>query len=363
MSTALRPLREHWISALCRHLQHNAAPMVRIVVAGVQGSTPRDPGACMLICETETQGTIGGGNLEWQAMQAARALLAADVSFPSVRVQNLVLGRELGQCCGGVVQLWLERFTPADLPLLQRAAIEISGGMPSVITTELSQGRITRRLEHSGANLREATLHAGICLSSTREDTAMLSERIQFLDHAAVQLYGAGHVGQALIRVFADLPFQVTWIDPRPELLPDRVPDNVRARCTDSPVEEVSAAPSDARHIVMTHDHALDYAICRAVLAREDFRWLGLIGSKSKAARFRSRLLREGVSPQAIQRLVCPIGVPGVTSKWPSAIATAIAAQLLQDIGSTTNTHAGPASETCSPRDCSECAANRGIHS
>ena len=146
MSTWLRPLREHWISALCRHLEHNAAPMVRIVVAGVQGSAPRDPGACMLICETETQGTIGGGNLECQAVGAARALLAANVCLPSVRVRNLVLGRELGQCCGGVVQLWLERFTPADLPLLQQAAAEISGGMPSVITTELSQGRVTRRL-------------------------------------------------------------------------------------------------------------------------------------------------------------------------------------------------------------------------
>ena len=242
------------------------------------------------------------------------------------------------------------------------AGLVATGGMPSVITTELSQGRITRRLEHSGANLREATLHAGICFSSTREDTAMLSERIQLLD-AAVQLYGAGHVGQAMIRIFADLPFQVTWIDPRLELLPDRLPDNVRAKCTDSPVEEVSAAPPTARHIVMTHDHALDYAICRAVLARGDFLWLGLIGSKSKAARFRSRLLREGAAPQAIQRLVCPTGVPGVTSKLPTANAIPIAAQLLQDAGSTTNTHAGPAAEACSPRDCSECAANRRIHS
>jgi xanthine dehydrogenase accessory factor len=363
MSTWLRPLREHWISALCRHLGHSAAPMVRIVVAGVRGSSPRDPGASMLICDTETLGTIGGGNLEWQAVGAARALLAADGSLPSVRVRNLVLGRELGQCCGGVVQLWLERFTPADLPLLQRAATEISSGTPSVITTELSQGRVTRRLERRGANLREATLHAGICFSSMQEDTVMLSERIQLVDPAAVWLYGAGHVGQALIRVLADLPFQITWIDPRPELLPDSLPDNVRVVSTDSPVEEVSTAPPTARHIVMTHDHALDYAICRAVLARDDYLWLGLIGSKSKAARFRSRLLREGVASRSIQRLVCPIGVPGVSSKWPTAIAVAIAAQLLQDAGATMSTHVDPTGDACSPRDCSECAANRGIHS
>jgi xanthine dehydrogenase accessory factor len=237
----------------------------------------------------------------------------------------------------------MERFTPADLPLLQRAATEISRGTPSVITTELSQGRVTRRLERGGANLQEAPLH----FSSTKEDFAMLSERIQLNDQAAVWLYGAGHVGQALIRVFADLPFQVTWIDPRPDLLPDRLPDNVRAVCAESPVEEVSSAPPSARHIVMTHDHALDYGICRAVLARDDFLWLGLIGSKSKAARFRSRLLRDGVAPEVMQRLVCPIGVPGVTSKWPAAIAVAIAAQLLQDFGPVTHIHAGPSGTTC----------------
>ncbi len=359
MSTWLRQLREHWLSAVCRHLELMATPIVRVVVAGVQGSAPRDPGACMLICDSDTQGTIGGGNLEWQAVEAARALLAAEVCLPPVRVRHLVLGRELGQCCGGVVQLWLERFTPADLPLLQRAAAEISSGASSVITTELSRGCLTRRLGRGDAHLQETPLQ----FCSTHEDSAMLAERIQLDAHAPVWLYGAGHVGQALIRVFADLPFQVTWIDSRPDLLPDRLPDNVLAVCAESPAEEVCNAPRFARHIVMTHDHALDYGICRAVLARADFLWLGLIGSKSKAARFRSRLLRDGVAPEAVQRLVCPIGVPGVSSKWPTAIAVAIAAQLLQDLGTATHIDAGPGRETCSLSDCSECATARGIHS
>jgi xanthine dehydrogenase accessory factor len=357
----LRPLRDHWTGAVRRHLEQSESPMVRIAVAGVRGSAPREPGACMLISENETQGTIGGGNLEWQALGAARALLAADASLPAVRVRRLVLGRELGQCCGGVVQLWLERFTRADLPLLRSAAEAISGGAVAVITTELSECRVTRRI------MLEAGMQPHICFSTTDEYNAILSERIQ-LDTAPVRLYGAGHVGQALIRVLAELPFEITWIDARAELFPDDLPDNVRLRYSDSPIDEVSTAPIDARHLVMTHDHALDYAICHAILARNDFHWLGLIGSKSKGARFRSRLLRDGIAPERIRRLVCPIGVAGVASKWPAAIAIGVAAQLLQDAGTTSDAHTGaprksPEDEECSLRECSGCSPVRGSHS
>jgi xanthine dehydrogenase accessory factor len=361
----LRPLRDHWTGAVRKHLEQSESAMVRILVAGVRGSAPREPGACMLISENETQGTIGGGNLEWQAVAAARALLAADASLPSARVRRLVLGRELAQCCGGVVQLWLERFTRADLPLLRSSAEAISDGAFAVITTELSECRVTRRLARAGAILSEAGMQAGICFSSTDEYNAILSERIQ-LDTAPVWLYGAGHVGQALIRVLADLPFEITWIDGRAELFPDELPDNVRPRYSDSPMDEVSTAPIDARHLVMTHDHALDYALCHAILARNDFHWLGLIGSKSKGARFRSRLLRDGIAPESIRRLVCPIGVAGVTSKWPAAIAIGVAAQLLQDAGAASHTlpcTPPKPNEECSLRECSGCSPVRGSHS
>jgi xanthine dehydrogenase accessory factor len=179
-------------------------------------------------------------------------------------------------------------------------------------------------------------------------------------------LYGAGHVGQALIRVLAELPFEVTWIDSRPELLPAGLPDNVHPLCADAPLTTVPLAPAATRFLVMTHDHALDYGLCRAILERGDLAWLGLIGSKSKGARFRSRLARDGLTPEAIRRLICPIGVEGVESKWPAAIAVGVAAQLLRTPGlspaadSRQLTARAPPpdpTEICPPGGCAACTS------
>jgi xanthine dehydrogenase accessory factor len=280
----------------------------------------------MLVSRAGIHGTIGGGNLEWQAMQAAQSLLLAATETSPVALRRLVLGRELGQCCGGVVQLWLERFTPRDLPLLRRATgVAAAGGCAAIVTELSGQGIVRRRLEQGPARYPPLQFAAG-------RDTTILIEPLAS-GHAALWLYGAGHVGQALIRVLAELPFDVTWIDARAELLPAPLPDNVRPLCPPAPVNTVALAPAGVRFLVMTHDHALDYSLCRAILERGDFTSLGLIGSKSKGARFRSRLARDGLTQDAICRLVCPIGVAGVVSKWPAAIAVGVAAQLLQGPG------------------------------
>jgi xanthine dehydrogenase accessory factor len=268
-------MRLDWPSALARSLEKSSAPVVRVVIAQVKGSAPREPGACMLVSHDEVEGTIGGGHLEWEAMRAAFELLA-DVEGPKVRVWSVILGRELSQCCGGSIQLRLERFTRADLPFLRNISGVVSKGRP------------------------------------------------------ILWLYGAGHVGQALIRVISDLPFDVTWVDSRAQLLPDDLPENIHALHVAEPVSVVATAPVNACHLVMTHDHALDYTLCRAILNRGEFAWLGLIGSHSKGAKFRSRLAREGFAPGTIARLVSPIGVGAVESKWPAAIAITVAAQLLQ---------------------------------
>ena len=295
----LRPLEGSWPSALCQLLETEPAA-IRVVVAAIRGSAPREAGACMLVSARDTLGTIGGGRLEWRAIEAARELLA-DVAGPNGRIDNFILGPDLGQCCGGVVQISLERFTRGDRPLLEEAA------------------------------------------RSTQPTTTRL------------WLYGAGHVGQALVRVLADLPFQVTLIDERAELLPEDVPANVRTWHAARPVESLHSASPGLRYLVMTHDHALDYALCKAILDRNDFAWLGLIGSKSKGARFRSRLAREGVPAERIARLTCPIGVDGVDSKWPAAIAVAVAAQLLQCSDATETPPADPAPTLCQGRDCRTC--------
>jgi hypothetical protein len=148
----------------------------------------------------------------------------------------------------------------------------------------------------------------------------------------AVWLYGAGHVGQALARILAELPLRLTWIDSRAELFPETLGGGVRILHDTDSVASVSEAPVGAYFIVMSHSHPLDFALCHALLERNDFAWLGLIGSASKAARFRSRLRRAGLGPDVIGKLVCPIGVDGIESKWPAAIAVAVAAQLMQRI-------------------------------
>jgi xanthine dehydrogenase accessory factor len=304
----LRPMRLDWPSALTRILEKTSAPVVRVVIAQVKGSAPREPGACMLVSREEVAGTIGGGHLEWEALRAAFELLA-DGDGPKVRVWSAILGRELSQCCGGSVQLRLERFTRADLPFLRNISGVVAKGRP------------------------------------------------------VLWLYGAGHVGQALVRVISDLPIDVTWVDSRAQLLPVDLPENIRTWHVAEPVSVVATAPANACHLIMTHDHALDYTLCREVLLRREFAWLGLIGSHSKGTKFRSRLAREGFAPETIARLVSPIGAGAVGSKWPAAIAITVAAQLLQVFESI----AGPAQalpaasdSLCLVTDCAQCPSAGG---
>jgi len=312
-----------WPRLACARLAQDGV-VARVVVAEVLGSAPREAGACMLVSRDSVTGTIGGGSLEWQAISAARELFDAPYAGPAVRTRRLTLARDAGQCCGGVVQLWIERFTPADLPILRRAADAADSPTPATLSTEITPSGVTRSL--SGAGGAPPRVH----FEQADEGHATLVERLDST-RPPLWLYGAGHVGQALVRTLADLPFDVTWIDSRPELFPATTPARVHVLETQDPAAAASGAPSTARHIVMTHDHAIDYALCHSILSRNEFAWLGLIGSISKGARFRSRLRREGVPQERIDRLVCPIGLTDIRSKLPAAIAIGVAAQLLLD--------------------------------
>jgi xanthine dehydrogenase accessory factor len=327
----LAQLEGHWIEAACAHLSRHPA-VVRVTVIALRGSAPREAGATMLVDPLGTVGSIGGGRLEWQATLAARELLGIRDAV-SVRIADLILGPDLGQCCGGRVELWLERLTRDDLPWLLRAARSVLRSRdhrgethkPSfVVVTEFSGGVASHRLQRStpGAvslNLRRAaggnlTLHEPLAGERPR-----------------LWVFGAGHVGQALVKLLSELAiFDITWVDSRPELLPADLDGCVTTQSCANPMELVEAAPADTRYVVLTHDHALDYELCRSILRRGDSSWLGLIGSASKAARFRSRLLRDGISGETLSTLTCPIGIPGIASKLPASIAISIAAQLLQ---------------------------------
>lgn len=370
-------LHDNWPREACRVLERSQTAVVRVLIAATRGSSPREPGTNMLVLRDGALGTIGGGNLEWQALRYARTMLDRAVEMPPIQLIRMVLGPDLGQCCGGVVHLWLERLTPADLPRLLEIARRVASDRAATVATELSAGGVGRRmLEHGSGDWQRARaeLHddfskvldpgtpAAIQLGRGGGGHSILLERIE-VHRAALWLYGAGHVGQALVRVLEGLPFDITWLDSRQELLPTPLSDNVRALHAPMPDSTVMLAPPHVRFLVMTHEHALDYALCREILRRDDFAWLGLIGSKSKGARFRSRLRREGTPPGLVARLVCPIGVQGVHSKSPAAIAVAVAAQLLQGLGSASVTAvesspitAVALSGDCSP-DCAGCRA------
>lgn len=271
-----------WLNTLVRRLDAEAA-VVSVVVAATRGSAPREPGACMLVGATDTDGTcridgtIGGGNLEWQAIRIARDMLR-EPGAEARRVDRFSLGATLGQCCGGAVELRFERHAQADREALLR-------------------------------RLRE----------EPRPQATPL------------WLFGAGHVGNALVRVLGGLPFRVTWVDGREGVFPPSMPDNVYILRSDVPESEVPGAPAGAFYLVLTHSHDLDYEIVRAIL-RRDFAWAGLIGSETKARRFRQRLAAQGTAGDRIARLVSPIGIAGIDSKLPGAIAVSVAAQLQQEL-------------------------------
>ena len=345
----LRSISGDWPSAVCSALEWEAV-VVRVVVAEARGSTPREPGTCMVVGLERVIGTIGGGHLEWEATQFAREIASHAGTRNAACALRLVLASQLGQCCGGVVELWLERFTRADLPLLRNASQAARSGQPVLMASALADGRVTRRVVRAGTpaflppKLRpvaEALLgidsrervhlsRAGRAVQgASEEEDGMLLERLDAAS-TSLWLYGAGHVGQALVRALAELPIAVTWIDSRADIFPRALPDNVRAVQTQAAVQMAAVAPPGVRHLVMTHDHGLDYELCRAILQHDDFSWLGLIGSASKGARFRSRLRKDGVADTVLRRLVCPIGVDGVEGKAPGVIAIAVAAQILQ---------------------------------
>ena len=291
-----------------------------VTVASVRGSAPREAGARMVVGpDGGFRGTIGGGELEWRAMGAARAALARDVPFAAVT--RFALGPDLGQCCGGSVRVLNEVIGRDRLDAIRALAAREAAG-PFGTSGRIGQRSVERTID-------EGLPPEGPAVEIEGDRVV---ERFRDLRHP-VWLFGAGHVGRALMLALAPLPFDVTWIDERDGAFPAAVPANVHPIRSADAAAEVGRAPSDAGIVVMTHHHPLDLAIVHAALAAERFDYVGLIGSASKRARF-TRLLRDaGVPESRIEGLVCPIGMPSIRSKHPAAIATGIAAQLLERTG------------------------------
>lgn len=286
-AAALRRAAAQWLAA------GRAAMLVQVLAA--RGSVPRPPGTRMLVAADEVLGTIGGGHLEWRAIDAARARLAAGPDESAHEVvdkandeandepidepvdEAIALGPTLGQCCGGTLVLRTQRLTRAQLEAWPRAQPRFS-----------------------------------------------------------LQLYGAGHVGRAIVALLEGLDCRAQWIDARAAEFPAAPSAPHIERVCVEPVEaEVATAPPGAFYLVLTHSHDLDLRITEAILRRGDFAYLGLIGSKSKRARFQHRFEARGLPPELLARITCPIGVEGIEGKEPEVIAIAVVAQLLRQAART----------------------------
>ncbi len=289
-----------------------------VTLARVQGSSPREAGARMVVRPSGGfHGTIGGGALEWAAIEAARQALASGRARAQRR--SLALGPELAQCCGGRVDWRIETFDRRDAEPLGALAAAEAEGAGSLVARLGEDGRVERRIDRArpGGRLTES-------LAQAHEWIEPIGESAR-----AVYLFGAGHVGRALALALAPLPFVVRWIDSRREAFPARVPANVALLHVPEPATALDAAPEGALIVVMTHSHAIDLDIVAAALRAEKFGYVGLIGSATKRARFLRQMRDAGLTEAMLERLVCPIGVAGVAGKDPAVIAAATAAQLL----------------------------------
>ena len=263
----------NWISGLT-DLQTQGEACVLVTIIEELGSTPRNAGSKMVVSAERIFDTIGGGHLEYKAMEIAREMLAS--RSQNTRLERFSLGASLGQCCGGVNVLL---FEPMGLP------------------------------------------------------------------QAQIAVFGAGHVGRALVPLLASLPCRVRWIDSREQEFPAQIPDGVRQIVADEPLDEVDQLPKGSYCIVMTHNHQLDLELSAAILKRGDFAYLGLIGSKTKRVKFEHRLRDRGFDPAVLQRMRCPMGLSEVKGKLPIEIAVSIAAEVI----ATYNTNFGQHSAGAEP--------------
>ncbi|MGC1429088.1 MAG: xanthine dehydrogenase accessory protein XdhC [Albidovulum sp.] len=294
--------RDHLIQMV-----HRMGRVARVVIASNAGSTPREVGAAMLVWDTGQDGTIGGGALEYEAAARARqALTLGD------RLDKVSLGPNIGQCCGGAVVLLTEIWDETRLSTLDDAVIRpmpgTHGDKPLKVANRL-------RMARNGTRPLIAEAIQGWMIEPI---TAPKRE---------IWIWGAGHVGRAVIGVLHPLPeLKLVWIDTDPSRFPD-VPAGIVQRMAPNPADLITEAPEHAEHLIVTFSHALDLELCHRLLTH-GFGRTGLIGSGTKWARFQSRLAALGHSSAQISRIQCPIGDPGL-GKHPQAIAIGIATQIL----------------------------------
>lgn len=288
-----------------------------VTLLEVRGSSPREAGARMVIrADGRFSGTIGGGALEWRALAEAQKLMRKAPEGAG-RLLRQVLGPDLGQCCGGRVMLLIEAFSTADLGwIAPLAGLEASRPVHTRGWRD-QRGVFCRAIASDAATAGSALLVDGV-----------LEECFGVMP-TSLLLFGAGHVGRALVLVLAPLPVTTRWIDPRRGEFPDVFPANATPVAADDPVSEIANAPVGSVLLAVTHSHALDLALVAAGLRNPAIAQIGVIGSATKRARFVSQLVRAGFDPREAGRMHCPIGIGALASKEPAVIALGIAIQIM----------------------------------
>jgi len=347
---------DDWLEAALR------APAVLVTVAIVEGSVPREPGAKMVVTRDGLAGTIGGGHLEHRAIDMARSMLEEG---GAARLERFALGPSLGQCCGGIAHLVFELADHAQMALLDQRRNEDTWRLvgwtapPSTRSTDAGENdgadvpTVVERVDGKPASRGPVHPTAlfdgagrpllgdltppfdrtrGTHVFTDADGRRWLADAV-FAPRAHLMLFGAGHVGAAIVRALAELPCRVTWVDERDDMFPAAVPANVTVEATDTPEALVAGAAPGTTFLVMTHSHALDLRLSIAILSRplvgQHGDWFGLIGSDTKRRQFEHRLRERGIASERIAAMVCPIGLPGIAGKAPAVIAVGVAAQLL----------------------------------
>jgi xanthine dehydrogenase accessory factor len=321
-----------WIDELT-DLAAAGDPAVLVTVAGIRGSAPREIGAKMIVTAAQTIGTIGGGQLEYQSTRVAVGMLADE----RTTLRSFPLGSSMGQCCGGVVEILFEPVTDGMPGWLRDLAALHGQREPAIIATRISTTAPAKLIVTADAVFGSDDADDRL-VSKAREllaDKPVACRDVQefyepvVVPELNIAVFGAGHVGTAVVSALSKLDSNIRWIDSRLNVF-RQVPTNVRAIETSEPALEVAAMPAHSFYLVMTHSHAIDFDVCDRILRRGDVTYCGLIGSLSKRRRFEKRYRQQGMAQSMIDSLICPIGVDGISGKKPAEIAVATAAEILK---------------------------------
>ena len=332
--------------------QQQGQTVVLVTVIRADGSTPREVGATMLLALDQQQAlnqsdTIGGGQLEYQAIDLAKAMLAGQDSRQRW-IERFNLSARLGQCCGGVMWLLFEKIEPdANQQLLechkawqngQQILRQVSGHQGSgwTISDHSSQGLVSA-FQTNDPHSKHSHQNNQYQSNSHQSNSLQVSPEWQWQQpimpyRMKVMIFGAGHVGEAIVRCLLPIGVQITWVDTRDDFFAEDLRDQVHCIITDLPEAELDHFDRGGAILILTHDHQLDLQLCFAALqsVTQAFAFVGMIGSKSKRAIFEKRMQQRGYHQTQLEHLVCPIGIEGIHSKQPAVIAVAVVAQLLQ---------------------------------